>query len=147
MRVLNCGTYDLLHSGHLYVLRHARSLAGADGEVVIGLNSDEFVARFKGHPTVQPYLERDAVLSAIRYVDRVLPNTGDEDMRPIVEAVMPDILLAGRDWWSEDDVRYFEQTKLSRQWLASRGIDLRYMPRLVPDRSSTSLRSIAGAIA
>ena len=147
MRVFNCGTYDLLHPGHLYVLRQAREMAGADGEVVIGLNTDEFVARFKGHPTVQTYLERDAVLSAIRYVDRVVPNTGDEDMRPVVEAVMPDILLVGADWASQDHSRYYRQTKLDGRWLDERGIRLRYMDRIVPGLSSTNLRAIAGKIA
>lgn len=145
MRVFNCGTYDLLHPGHLYVLRQARLMSDG-GEVVIGLNSDEFVARFKGHPTVQTYLERDAVLSAIVYVDRVVPNTGDEDMRPVVEAVMPDILLVGADWASQDHSRYFHQTKLDQRWLDERGIKLRYMDRLVPGRSSTNLRSIAGSM-
>lgn len=147
LRVYNGGTYDLLHVGHLYVLRTARELAGPDGEVVIALNTDEFVERFKGHRPVQPYLERSEVLTACRYVDRVIPNVGDEDSRPALEAVMPDILLAGADWFSEDDARYCRQMGFDREWLTERGIELRYMPRLVDGRSSTNLRTIARAIA
>lgn len=147
MRVYNGGTYDLLHPGHLYVLRECRRLAGADGEVIIGLNTDEFVERFKGHRPVQPYLERSEVLVASRYVDRVVPNVGDEDSRPVLEAVMPDILLAGADWYSEDHSRYCAQMGFSIEWLTERGIDLRYCPRLVPGRSSTNIRNTAARIA
>lgn len=146
MRVFNCGTYDVLHPGHLYVLRECRRQAGPNGEVVIGVNLDDFVERFKGHRTVQPYLERAELLAAIRDVDRVVPNIGGEDSRLVLEAVMPDILLAGADWWSEDDEKYLRQMGLTRDWLAVRGIDLRYCPRLVPGRSSTNLRTAARAI-
>lgn len=146
LRVLNGGTYDLLHTGHLYVLRTARSLAGRDGEVVISLNTDEFVAAFKGHRPVQPYLERSEVLAACRYVDRIVLNIGGADSRLVLEAVMPDVLLAGRDWWSEDDSRYCHQMGFTRAWLDERGIRLVYMDRLVPGRSSTNLRALAGAI-
>jgi cytidyltransferase-like protein len=143
VRVYNGGTYDLMHPGHLYVLRECRRLAGAHGEVIIGLNSDAFVERFKGHRPVQPYLERSEVLTACRFVDRVVPNVGDEDSRPVLEAVMPDVLVAGADWFSEDHSRYCTQMGLTIDWLTERGIDLRYCPRLVPGRSSTQLRSIA----
>lgn len=147
MRVYVGGTFDLLHPGHLYVLRRARELAGRGGEVVIALNTDEFVERFKGHRPVQPYLERSEVLAALRDVDRVVPNVGGPDSRPALEAVMPDVLLAGHDWWSEDDSRYLRQMGLTADWLDARGIRLVYMDRLVPGRSSTNLRAVAGAIA
>ena len=146
MIVYNGGTYDLLHTGHLYVLRECARLAGPDGEVVIALNTDEFVDAFKGHRPVQPYLERSEVLTASRYVDRVIPNVGGQDSRPALEAVMPDILLAGADWWSSDDSRYLAQMGLARDWLTERGIELRYCPRLVPGRSSSNLRTVAGGI-
>lgn len=143
-RVYNGGTYDLMHVGHLYVLRTAREMAGPSGEVVIALNTDEFVEAFKGHRPVQPYLERSEVLSACRYVDRVIPNLGGPDSRPTIEVVMPDIILAGTDWWSEDDAKYCRQMGFDRKWLDDRGIALAYMPRLVHGRSSTRLRAIAG---
>lgn len=147
MRVYNGGTYDLLHVGHLYVLREARRLAGPDGEVIVALNTDEFVAEFKGHRPVQPYLERSEVLAAIRYVDRVVPNVGGPDSRPTIEAVMPDAILAGADWWSADDARYFKQMGFDRGWLEDRGIALAYAGQLVPGRSSTNLRAVAKAVA
>jgi cytidyltransferase-like protein len=147
VRVYIGGTFDLLHPGHLYMLRSARDIATFDGEVVIALNTDEFVEAFKGHRPVQRYLERSEVLSSCRYVDRVVPNVGGADSRPALEAVMPDVLLAGPDWYSEDDGLYCRQMGLDREWLGVRGIELRYMRRLVPGYSSTRLRTVAGGMA
>ena len=142
MRVYNGGTYDLLHPGHLYVFRQLRALGD---EVVIGLNTDEFVAEFKGHPPVQSYLERSEVLAACRYIDHVVPNVGGADSKPVLEAVAPDILAAGHDWYSPDDARYCRQMGFTREWLDEHRIQLVYLDWL-PGHSSTNLREIARAM-
>jgi len=144
MRVYNGGTYDLLHPGHLYVLRQCRALAG-QGEVVVGLNTDDFVERFKGHRPVQGYLERAEVLAACRYVDRVVPNLGGKDSRPILEVVAPDVIAVGRDWYSPDDALYCAQMGFTSQWLAERHIRLHYLDWL-PGYSSTNLRAVASSL-
>lgn len=145
MRIYNGSTFDLLHVGHLYVLRQMRELAGPDGEVIIGLNTDEFVEEFKGHRPVQSYLERAEIVAAIRYVDRVIPNVGGADSRPVLDVVQPDVIAVGRDWWSEDDSKYCRQMGFTKEWLAERGIRLHYL-RWLPNRSSTNLRAIAGGM-
>jgi cytidyltransferase-like protein len=144
LTVYNGGTYDLLHPGHLYVFRQLRALAQG-GEVVIGLNTDEFVAEFKGHAPVQSYLERSEVLSACRLIDRVVPNVGGADSRPVLEAVAPDILAAGQDWYSPDDSRYCRQMGFTREWLDEHHVKLVYLDWL-PGHSSTNLRAIARAV-
>lgn len=142
-RVYNGGTYDLLHVGHLYVFRQMRELAGPDGEVIIGLNLDDFVAAFKGHPTVQSYQERAEILAACRLVDRVVPNLGGADSKPVLDAVRPDVIAVGHDWKSDDDERYCRQMDFSREWLEQRRIRLHYLDWL-PGHSSTNLRDVAG---
>lgn len=144
MRVYNGGTYDLLHSGHLNMLRHCRELAGPNGEVVIGLNTDEFVLEFKGHLPVQSYMERSEVLAACRFVDRVVPNVGGRDSRVVLESVLPDVILASFDYWSEDHSKYCAQMGFSVEWLAARHIRLEYL-MWRPEISSSHLRAIAGA--
>lgn len=144
MIVYNGGTYDLLHPGHLFVFRQLRNLAGP-GEVVIALNTDDFVSQFKGHPPVQPYAEREAVLLGLRDIDRVVPNVGGADARPAIESVGPDIIAAGRDWYSPDDERYCRQMGFTREWLKERGIELRYLDWL-EGYSSTNLRATARAM-
>jgi len=138
-RVYNGGTYDLLHAGHLFAFRQMRQIAGPSGEVIIGLNTDSFVERFKGHETVQKLEERMEIVAALRLVDRVVVNTGDEDSKPVLEAVMPDVIAVGADWWSPDDEKYCRQMGFDHVWLAQRGIELRYMLAL-PGRSSTKIR-------
>lgn len=146
MRIYVGGTFDCLHAGHLYVFRQMRSLAGPDGEVIVGLNRDEFVERFKGHPTVQKLAERIEIVSALRHVDRVVVNTGDEDSKPVLEAVMPDVIAVGRDWSGDGWDRYCRQMDFSLEWLAERNIRLETL-RFLPGRSSTNLRSLAAGIA
>lgn len=144
MIVYSGGTYDLLHPGHLYVLRRCRELAGPDGQVVVGLNTDEFVEAFKHHAPVQDYLARSEILSAVRYVDRVVPNLGGADSRPTLQAVGPDIIAVGRDYWSPDDSRYCAQMGFDHAWLDKRGIRLVYLDWR-PGYSSTAIREEAKA--
>lgn len=141
-RVYNGGTYDLLHAGHLYAFQQMRDLAGPTGEVIVGLNRDEFVARFKGHAPLQSLVERMEVVAALRLVDRVVVNAGDEDSRPVLDVVMPDVIAVGHDWWSVDDSRYCEQMGFTPEWLAERAMRLHYL-RWLPGRSSTGLRRLA----
>ena len=100
LRVYNGGTYDLLHQGHLYVFGQMRRLAGEGGKVIIGLNTDDFVSEFKGHPPVQSYEDRAAVLSGLRDVDIVIPNVGGPDAKPAILRARPNVIAVGRDWWS-----------------------------------------------
>lgn len=148
-RVYNGGTYDLLHAGHVYAFRQMRAMAGHQGDVIVGLNRDEFVARFKQHETVQKLAERMEVVAAIRDVDRVVVNFGDEDSRPILELLRPDVIAVGSDWYdgpANDDWkawgRYCQQMGFDFAWLGARGIELRPLAWM-PERSSTELRRAA----
>lgn len=145
MIVYNGGSYDLLHPGHLYVFRQLRNLAGPYGIVVVALNTDEFIEEFKGHPPVQSYEHRAAVLRGLRDVDRVIPNIGGADARPAIESVAPDIIAAGHDWYSPDDERYCRQMGFTKEWLAARGIRLVYLDWM-EGFSSTNLRATARAM-
>lgn len=145
LTVYTGGTFDLIHSGHLYTLRQCRALAGPAGVVVVSLNTDEFVNEYKGGAPVQRYLERSEVLSALRYVDRVIPNVGGQDSKPAIEAIQPDIIAIGKDWYSPDDQRYCLQMGFTSSWLRERGIQLRYLD-LLEGRSSTIVRADARAM-
>lgn len=143
--MFNCGTYDLLHPGHLFVFRQLRELAGPGGEVVVGLNTDDFVLRFKDHLPVQTYAERETMLRAVRDIDRVVCNTGGEDARIVIDEVKPDIIAAGHDWYSPDHSRYCRQMGFTLDWLEERGIRLVYL-NWMEGYSSTNLRATARAM-
>jgi D-beta-D-heptose 7-phosphate kinase / D-beta-D-heptose 1-phosphate adenosyltransferase len=95
------GCFDLLHPGHVALLRQARA---ACDRLVVGLNSDASVGRLKG-PTrpVQSETARAAVLSSLTSVDLVV--IFDEDTpRELIAAIRPEILVKGADYRIEDVV-------------------------------------------
>ena len=95
------GCFDLLHPGHISLLRQARA---ACDRLVVGLNSDASVARLKG-PTrpVQPETARAVVLASLEDVDRVV-IFGEDTPLALIEALRPDVLVKGADYTVEEVV-------------------------------------------
>lgn len=116
------GTFDLLHFGHFNFLRQCRNLAT---NVIVALNSDEFVRSFKGDLPILSYEERAAGLRHCPYVDDVIENHGGPDSRPAIDAVSPEIIAVGDDWTRKD---YYSQMGFDQNWLDDRGITLVYVP-------------------
>ncbi|MEY5146160.1 MAG: hypothetical protein RL224_474 [Actinomycetota bacterium] len=115
------GTFDLFHRGHLEFLRRCNQL----GSVTVALNSDEFIRTYKGSSPIMSYEEREAVLLGCRFVDNVVPNIGNEDSKPSISAVMPNLIVIGSDWARRD---YYKQMQFTQDWLDERGIGLCYIP-------------------
>lgn len=136
MLVYTGGTFDALHVGHIDLLNWCRRLAG-DGEVIVSLNTDEFIQQYKGKPPIFTYEEREAVLLAINgLVDRVVPNTGGADSKPAIMAIKPDIIAIGSDWMRKD---YCAQMGFDVDWLEEQRISLVYIPRHI-NMSSTQIK-------
>ena len=93
--VFTNGCFDLLHAGHVTYLQFARSQGDA---LCIGLNSDASVRRNKGprRPVVSE-AHRAKLLACLRFVDYVVVFDEDEP-RDLIAAVLPDVLVKGRDW-------------------------------------------------
>lgn len=89
------GVFDLLHAGHVSLLREAKSLGHV---LVVGVNSDASTARLKGPSRpLQPQNDRMSVLEAVRYVDFV--TVFDEDTpRELIRTVRPDVIVKGSDY-------------------------------------------------
>ena len=93
--VFTNGVFDILHPGHLRYLQAARR----HGDVlIVGLNSDASVRRYKGRSRpIVPEQERAEVLEALECVDAV--SIFDEDTpADIIRRVQPDVLVKGADW-------------------------------------------------
>lgn len=120
------GTFDLFHAGHVDLLEYCRWLSGPNGSVVVSLNTDDFIARYKGKPPVMSYEERKSVLQACKYVDLVVSNNGAEDSKPTILKHRPLFLVVGSDWARKD---YYAQMQFSQDWLDEQGISLVYVPR------------------
>lgn len=119
------GTFDLFHSGHVNFLKQCRKIAGDYGEVVVSLNTDEFIEEFKGRSPLYSYEERRQLLLACRYVDRVIRNHGGADSKPVIRDIMPDFIVIGSDWARKD---YYAQMGFTQEWLDNQNITLIYVP-------------------
>ncbi len=93
-RVLTYGTFDLLHYGHIRLLRRAAMLGDY---LVVALSSDEFNA-FKGKKSFYSYDIRREMLDSIRYVDLVIPECCWEQKIDDVKKYDIDIVVMGADW-------------------------------------------------
>lgn len=121
LRIYTGGTFDLPHANHVRFLRKCAQL----GEVFVSLNTDEFIAEYKGKPPVMTYEERRTVIQEFRCVKYVLPNSGGADSKEAILAVEPDIIAIGSDWARRD---YYLQMGFTQDWLDERGIQLLYIP-------------------
>lgn len=125
MKLLTIGTFDLLHYGHMALFERMVELGGFNAHVSVGVNTDDFVKAYKGTYPVMSLVERLEMLRSIRWVDDVLINTGNEDCRPLIDEVRPELLVVGSDWVGKD---YLKQTKLSRDFLEARNCGLLFLP-------------------
>jgi len=98
-KVITYGTFDLLHHGHINLLRRARELGD---HLTVALSTEEFNAG-KGKKCFHPYEDRAAVLQAIRYVDHVIPEITWEQKIPDVREHHIDIFVMGDDWEGKFD--------------------------------------------
>jgi cytidyltransferase-like protein len=121
------GTFDLFHAGHVAFLRRCRELAGADGQVVVGLNTDRFAESYKRRPTID-YAGREAVLRACRFVDDVLPNDQPGGTAiTLVEAVAPSIVAATMDYHPSTGKDWFVQVGVPADWFGDRRIEIEWI--------------------
>lgn len=99
-RVITYGTFDLLHYGHINILRRARELGDY---LIVALSTDEFNWNMKGKKSYFTYEERKAMLEAIRYVDLVVPEDNWEQKNTDVEKYDVDVFVMGDDWEGKFD--------------------------------------------
>jgi cytidyltransferase-like protein len=90
MIIYTGGTFDLFHKGHVNLLQWCRSIGE---EVVVSLNTDEFIYSYKGKNPIVSFEERKEVLLACKYVDRVIPNYAGADSKPSILSIMPNIIV------------------------------------------------------
>lgn len=114
-RVITYGTFDLLHYGHINLLRRAKELGDY---LIVCLSTDEFNS-LKGKKSFFNYEQRKLLLEAIRYVDLVIPETCWEQKITDIKQYCVDVFVIGDDWKGKFDflkeegveVVYLERTK------------------------------------
>lgn len=112
-KVITYGTYDLIHYGHVRLLKRAK----AEGDfLIVALSTDDF-NKIKGKQSYQKYKERKEMLEAIRYVDLVIPEKSWEQKISDVKKYEIDCFVIGEDWKGKFDflkeyceVKYLKRT-------------------------------------
>lgn len=103
-RILTYGTYDLLHYGHIRLLKRAKELGDY---LIVALSTDEF-NESKGKKAYHNYETRKKMLEAIRYVDLVIPEENWEQKISDVETYKIDTVVMGGDWAGSDRFEYLK---------------------------------------
>jgi glycerol-3-phosphate cytidylyltransferase len=113
-RVITYGTFDLLHYGHINLLRRAKGLGDY---LIVALSTDEFNRDAKGKKTYFSYEARRGLLESIRYVDLVIPEQNWEQKISDIQNYQVDVFVMGNDWTGKFDflkaycdVVYLERT-------------------------------------
>tara|TARA_Y100000114_G_scaffold150724_1_gene166551 strand:+ start:91 stop:522 length:432 start_codon:yes stop_codon:yes gene_type:complete len=94
-----CSTFDLLHAGHIAMLREAKSVCDY---LICGLQLDPSIDRKEKNSPVQTIVERQAQLSAIKYVDEVLIYNTESDLLDIINMYPIDIRILGEEYRDKD---------------------------------------------
>ncbi len=98
-RVITYGTFDVLHYGHINLLRRAKALGDY---LIVALSSDEF-NQIKHKKSYYTYEQRKSILEACRYVDLVISENNWEQKRDDIKKYQADIFVMGDDWEGKFD--------------------------------------------
>ena len=119
-RVITYGTFDLLHYGHINLLRRCKSLGDY---LIVALSTDEFNWNDKHKKTYFSFEQRKQLLESIRYVDLVVPEQSWDDKSLYIDMFDVDIFAMGDDWKGKFDflkeefpnlkIMYFPRGKVS----------------------------------
>lgn len=99
-RVITYGTFDLIHYGHINLLKRAREYGDY---LIVALSTDDFNSNMKGKKTYFSYDERKKLLESIRYVDLVIPEENWEQKISDVKEYKVDTFVIGNDWEGKFD--------------------------------------------
>ena len=93
--ILTYGTFDLLHIGHINLLKRAKGLGD---KLIVALSTDEFNWVEKQKTCTNSYADRKVILESLRFVDLVIPEENWEQKNTDVEKYNVDVFVIGDDW-------------------------------------------------
>lgn len=125
------GVFDLFHIGHLNLLKNARERCDY---LIVGVSTDEVVESYKHKKPIIPYTERVAIVEAIRYVDRVVPQTNMDKIQAWKELHF-DVMFHGDDW--KGSALYDKYIENFREV----GVEVEFLPH-TQGTSSTTLTTV-----
>jgi len=113
-----CSTFDLLHSGHIQMLRESKTQCDY---LICGLQVDPSLDRPEKNKPIQTLVERHIQLSAVEYVDEIIPYQSEEDLEDILNMFNVDVRIIGEE--------YKDKPFTGRDICNKKGIDIYYNKR------------------
>jgi D-beta-D-heptose 7-phosphate kinase/D-beta-D-heptose 1-phosphate adenosyltransferase len=116
MKIFVNGTFDILHRGHLEMLRYARSLGD---ELMVCIDSDSRVRELKGESRpINNQDDRKFMIDSLKWVDRCWVFSDEEELEKIIELYQPDIMVKGSDYKEKNivgaqyckEIKFYEHT-------------------------------------
>lgn len=123
-RIITYGTFDLLHYGHINLLKRAKALGDY---LIVCISTDEFNWNEKHKKTYFTYEQRKALLESLRYVDLVIPEENWQQKRTDMHEYHIDTFVMGDDWKGKFD------------FLKDEGVEVVYLPR-TPEISTSKMK-------
>jgi glycerol-3-phosphate cytidylyltransferase len=113
-----CSTFDLLHAGHIQMLREAKEQCDY---LICGLQMDPSIDRAEKNAPIQTVVERYTQLKAVKYIDEIIPYNTEKDLEDILTMYEIDVRILGEE--------YRDKTFTGRAICAKRGIELYFNKR------------------
>ena len=116
MKIFVNGTFDILHRGHLEMLRYAKSLGD---ELMVCIDSDCRVKELKGETRpINNQEDRKFMINSLKWVDRCWIFSDEEELEKIIELYQPDIMVKGSDYKGKPivgeqyckEIKFYEHT-------------------------------------
>jgi glycerol-3-phosphate cytidylyltransferase len=106
---ITASTFDLLHAGHILMLKEAKSVCDY---LIVALQVDPTIDRPEKNKPIQSYYERWVQVSAVKYVDEIIPYATEEELRTILQNYEIDIRILGDEYYD----RYFTGNDLQMEY-------------------------------
>lgn len=114
-----CSCFDLLHAGHISMLREAKAQCHY---LIVGLQTDPTVDRSHKNKPIQSVSERFIQLQACKYVDEIIPYTTESELSELIALICPDVRIVGDEYFGTDFT--------GKQFCIDNDIDIYYNKRL-----------------
>ena len=124
-RIITYGTFDLLHYGHINLLKRAKALGDY---LIVAVSTDEFNHNQKNKSCYFSYEQRKALVESVRYVDLVIPEASWEQKKSDMHEYHIDTFVIGDDWEGKFD------------YLQDEGVEVVYLSR-TPEISTTQIKN------
>lgn len=129
-----CGTFDLMHAGHILMLEEASTRCD---RLLVGLQTDPTIDRPSKNKPIESVTERFIKLRAVKYVDDIIPYATEEDLLNILKMLEIDVRIVGAD--------YIDKDFTGREYCLANNIQVYYNKRGHSFSSSDMRRRVAAA--